>query len=320
MAACKRQKKMAQRQQQPIISSLLILGVATLIVVVNLASDLNSPTLFLLKAVSQPITVILLIALAAYTAYARMKLVALTAVLAALINAPFLLPNYSLSTASGSQQSNDKLIATTFSTLGRTKNIDDIIGFVKSRNPDLLCLQELSQVDRQVLYERLADHYAYRLENNNNQLTLSHFPLTLDDDVGHYLVGTLRHPKWGEIEVINAHMPRPYLNFGLSKSWQKLLRHLDSHSTTLLCGDLNITPNNSLYDSLRYRYSLNDSLKSGYGFTYPNAERRSAIFGPLIRIDYIFTRGMNANKTLTLNLSNLSDHRAVITQLRPDKP
>jgi hypothetical protein len=53
MAACKRQKKMAQRQQQPIISSLLILGVATLIVVVNLASNLNSPTLFLLKAVSQ---------------------------------------------------------------------------------------------------------------------------------------------------------------------------------------------------------------------------------------------------------------------------
>jgi len=74
--------------------------------------------------------------------------------------------------------------------------------------------------------------------------------------------------------------------------------------------------NNSLYDSLRYRYQLSDSLTSGYGFTYPNAQRRTAIFGPLVRIDYILTRGLVATETRTLDVSNLSDHRAVVTYLQ----
>lgn len=87
----------------------------------------------------------------------------------------------------------------------------------------------------------------------------------------------------------------------------------------MLCGDLNTTPNNSLYDIISDQHGFQDSLKKGYGFTFPNAQRRSALFGPLIKIDYIFTRGLRTKDSRTINTSNLSDHRAVMTQVYGDR-
>ena len=306
---------MAQGRQQPIIGGLLILGVAVLLVAAHFTSDIHSPALFIYKASLQPITFIVLMAILIYAALTRKKLITITTVLACLINTPFLLPKFAFSEPEKLKTSTTQLIVATFSTLTRTKNVSDIITFVKSENPDLLCIQELSQEHRQLLLKQLDGHYSHQIANNNNQMTLSHYPLRTDDDMGHILVSKLNHPEWGQIEVINTHMPRPYLNIGLAGSWENLLKRLDNESRTLLCGDLNITPNNSLYDVLLYRYNLSDSLSSGYGFTFPSAQRRSALLGPLIRIDYIFTRGMRASNTRTLNASGLSDHRAVITHI-----
>lgn len=311
---------MVQRQQQPIVRSLLIIGVAVLLVAAHFAPDIHSPALFVFKAVLQPISFIALTTLFIYAAYTRNKSITLVAAFACLINAPFLLPTITHTTSDITHARDNKLSVATFSTLTRTNTVNDIIKLVRSENPQLLCLQELSQSHRQYLLKQLGGHYAYHIENNNNQLTLSHYPLLPKEDLGHYLVSELDHPEWGKIEVINMHMPRPYLNAGLNGSWEKLLNQLNNQKKTLLCGDLNITPNNSLYDLLRYRYNFNDSLTSGYGFTYPNAQRRSALFGPLIRIDYIFTRGMSAHGTRTINASKLSDHRAIITNILLSKP
>ncbi|MFT6032313.1 MAG: endonuclease/exonuclease/phosphatase (EEP) superfamily protein YafD [Arenicella sp.] len=310
---------MAQRQQQPIASCLLIVGSALLLVSANFASDLHSPVLFIFKALLQPITALTLVAFFIYAVWIKKALVSIATLFATLINLFFLLPNFSLATAEVSLQSHTELTVATFSTMTRTKNITDIIALIDSKNPDLLCIQELSKNHREILFERLDGHYPYLVENNSNQLTLSRFPLAPKNNLGHHHSSILRHPKWGDINIINAHMPRPYLSIKLADSWKKLFKLLEGESTIILCGDLNITPNNSLYNLLRYQYGLSDSQTSGYGFTYPSNTRRSAIFGPLIRIDYILTRGMKSSKTKTFSASNLSDHRAVITHISLDQ-
>lgn len=305
---------MGQRQQQPIIGSLFIVGVSTILALSHFASDLHSPGLFLFKAALQAITVVTLLCFAAYCVWAKQKWLIAALSYAFIINLVFIVPNVRFTPPPPKESSNSLTVAT-FSTLTRTSNAADIIGFAVSEAPDLLCLQEVAQEDRELVVERLNELYPHKVQNTNNQLTLSRFPLKAINDAGYYHASLLNHPKIGQLRVINAHMHRPYLSDGVANSWQEFLSFIDNDSTTIVCGDLNITPNNSLYDLLIYRYNFNDSIVSGYGFTYPNAQRKSAILGPLIRIDYILSRYLIPLRTRTVNASNLSDHRAVISEL-----
>jgi len=242
---------------------------------------------------------------------------------ACLIQVPFLMPNIEPETGWNSPQGLPKgatpFSVATFSTLTRTQNITDILTFIKSENPDLLCLQEVSKTDQASLLAKLNGNYPYTATSNNNQVTLSRYKLERGDYSGHSQTNLLLHPEWGQINIINVHMPRPYLRDTLFASWKQLFKQLEAYPKTILCGDLNITPNNTLYDVLRYDYHLNDALTAGYGFTFPNAQRRSSLFGPLIRIDYILSRGLSAKNTRTINASELSDHRAVLTELTLNK-
>lgn len=304
---------MAQRQQQPLTSSVLIIGLSMILIVIHFASDLNSPTLFIIKAGIQIISLGALLSFLVFAIWKRKKLVVASVVFAWLINIPFLLPNTQLTRQANIASNGASLSAATFSTLTRTKNVDDIVSFAKLERPDVLCLQEVSAPDRALLLETLKELYPNSVQNNNNQITLSRYPLKEVDNHGDYQATLLVHPIWGQLSIINVHMPRPYRSKGVSNTWRKLLTLVDSDSPLLLCGDLNTTPNNSLYELLRYDYGLEDAHKSGYGFTFPNAQRKSALFGPLIRIDYLLTKGLSAKNTRTINASNLSDHKAVIS-------
>jgi len=308
-------KNMAQRPQQPIISSLLIAGLALLLVATHLAPDMRSPSLFLFKAGLQPITALILLASLLFCLWSRRKMTVISVVFACLINIPFLMPTLAQKTNFNVPTNAQPLSVATFSTLTRTQNTSDIVKFIKSEQPDLLCLQEVSQIDRALLLNKLAGYYQHHIESNNNQLTLSHYPLKLVDGSGYSQANVLNHPEWGDIHVINVHMPKPYLSNQLASDWKKLFKLIDLNAKTVLCGDFNITPNNSLYDVLNYDYGFIDSLDSGYGFTFPNSQRKLSLLGPFIRIDYIFTKQLHARNTRTVTASNLSDHRAVITEL-----
>ncbi len=292
------------------------MGFGALMCSMNFASDIQMPTLFLFKALLQPITFVgLVISILCATMF-RSKTMMAAVIVSLTINVPFLLPN--ISKSSEPQKTKDSvhsISVATFSTLTRTDNISDIADFITSENPDVFCLQEVSAQHRQRLLNNLNGHYAHSIENNNNQLTLSHYPIKVVKDEGQFIALQLIEDRLGAIEIVNAHMPRPYRSTGIDSVWSSLFEHLDIAKRTILCGDLNITPNNTLYDVLRFKHGLQDSILSGYGFTYPNAQRRSALFGPLIRIDYILTRGFTALETRTINASPLSDHRAVITHL-----
>lgn len=310
---------MAQRRNQPLVSAVVLVAIAMALAASNYASDLYSPWLFIFKALLQPITLVVLILITIFVGIRRYKSHLVAMLIAWLINVPFLLPVLFSEKVVSAQDESVAISAASFSTLTRTENVNDILQFIKADNPGILCLQEVSNQHRQQLTRELGGHYRYIIENNNNQITFSHFPIQAIDDQGHYQIGKITHPKLGTFEVINAHMPRPYLSAKMNTHWESLISRLAVPKRVILCGDLNITPNNSLYDLLRFKLDMRDSLTSGYGFTYPNAQRRSAIFGPLVRIDYILSRGFLGYNTRTVNVSALSDHRAVITQLIRDE-
>lgn len=306
---------MVKRQQQPIVGGLFIIGLSTIFALSHFASDLHSPLLFIFKAALQPITFATLFCFAVYTIWVKNKWIIAALCYAIIINLLFIAPNFQLKKNAPEKQINQSLTVATFSTLTRTNNTIDIIEFAISESPDLLCLQEVKQKDRELVIKQLNKLYPHNVQNANNQLTLSRFPLKATKDSGYYQASLLNHPKLGSLRILNAHMHRPYLSDGVAESWQDFLKYIDNDSAAIVCGDLNITPNNSFYDLLIHRYNFNDSIALGYGFTYPNAQRKTAIFGPLIRIDYILSRPLIALNTRTVNASDLSDHRAVISKL-----
>lgn len=308
---------MVKRQQQPLISIVLVISLSTLLATCHFASDLHSERLFLVKAALQPITLMTLSLLIVYAAFVKHKWLVYAVVYAIIVNVAFLLPNINMKTKSDA--ASNTIRVATFSTLTRTSNVLDIVNFAVSEAPDILCLQEVAANDRRELINRLSSDYPYYVQNNNNQIIFSHLSLTVVDDSGYYLASNVLHPKMGKLTLVNTHMPRPYLSEGVSSEWGAFLDFIDNDSNIIICGDLNITPNNSLYETLKYQYHLKDSLTQGYGFTYPNAQRRSALVGPLIRIDYILSRHLSSANTRTINASNLSDHRAVISDLTIEK-
>ena len=76
-----------------------------------------------------------------------------------------------------------------------------------------------------------------------------------------------------------------------------------------------MTPYNRSYSLITDELGLIDShiTGSGLGLTFPSGKRRVSALGPLMRLDYIFTRGFTPVKSITVEASDESDHLAVIT-------
>lgn len=307
---------MASRSQQPIITITVILMMSVLLLIMRAASDLHSPLLFLVKACLHYLASLTLIASVILALWRRSWLSSSTLILVFVMQVPFLLPVLGAKHKSlqNDLTSNSKhLSVATFSAMTRTKNTNDILTFIKNRQPEVFCIQEVPEPDREYLLEQLNGDYPYWKQNQNNQITLSKYPIHTLEDVGQYQAMMLEHPVIGDIQLVNVHMPRPYRTQNVSQTWQELLALIEGNNASILCGDFNITPDNTLYEVLTQHLKFSDALTHGYGFTYPNSQRRSAIFGPLIRIDYLFSRNLTASKTETLNISNLSDHRAILS-------
>lgn len=305
---------MASRQQQPIIASLIILGIPFLLVALRFASDLHTPLLFLLKAALWPMMLCALFIGLACALWKRTRLTSWCAVVAGLLLLPFLMPNINLAnnTTADHAQGTEINVAT-FSAMTRSHNSHDIQNFIKQHNPDILCLQEIASNDLSKLLTHLDGHYAYHQSSKGNLSVFSHYPLIAQQSDA-YQTLTISPPNHANITLFNVHMSRPYRQTqGLAWDWLALLEDIDQEDNTILCGDFNFTPNNTLYDMITGHYGYTDALNQGYGFTYPNANRRSAVLGPLIRIDYLFSSKLRPSNTQTIDVSRLSDHRAVLT-------
>lgn len=308
---------MAPRRKQPLISFTLMITVGVLLCSLHFTSDLHSPLLFLIKAGLPHITVVTTLLFCLFAAVRRHWLTYSAIGLVCILNIPLLLPAM---TANQELNNSNGFSIATFSAMTRTRNTADVISFLDTYKPDVMCIQELVKADRNEIVESSKVNYPFSKQNNSNQLTLSKYPLTTISDRGHYQTTGLRHPSFGNLKLVNVHLPRPYQDNNSHDVWKDLIDEIKEDTPTILCGDFNITPNNSLYDVLTYQMNFEDSLTTGYGFTFPNAQRRSALFGVWLRIDYIFSRYLRILETKTLNISDLSDHRAVLSYFSNEKP
>jgi vancomycin resistance protein VanJ len=126
----------------------------------------------------------------------------------------------------------------------------------------------------------------------------------------------LRAPDGRHLRVLNAHLvytsyygrrPSALVTAARERRGQaeRILEHLGaSNQPTLLCGDLNATPNSAALSVLRQR--LSDAWRergSGFGMT-------GGADWPLRRIDYLLVSGLDVGDIRVLDLT-LSDHRPI---------
>jgi endonuclease/exonuclease/phosphatase (EEP) superfamily protein YafD len=134
---------------------------------------------------------------------------------------------------------------------------------------------------------------------------------------------TVRAPDGGLLRVLDAHLvytgfygkrPSALVTSARERVAQaeRILEHLgDSDRATLLCGDLNASPNSMALSVLRGRLSDAWSLRGrGFGMT-------TSVRWPLRRIDYLMVSGIEVGDIRVLD-HPLSDHRAVITTFALD--
>jgi len=198
----------------------------------------------------------------------------------------------------------------TFSALTRTRNGQDIHRFLEQNDlPDVLCLQEVLHEDRVFLSE----FYSEYINHKEHALAIaSKWPITEEYTSGSMQVVNVQIDGV-DFLVVNVHMPRPYRSASIEKNWVELFETIAEPVNAILCGDFNITPFNSLYDQITGSMAYRDAheVGQGFGLTFPHKQRRIAFFGPQLRIDYLFTRGVIPLRSETLGLSDLSDHKAV---------
>ena len=304
---------MASRQQQSLIASAIIsIGMIALIWI-RLASDLNSPTLFIIKVSYLQLVIAFIIFTILITLWFRTKLVVAIGFISTIILSIIIMPP--LEDRVVPESTNSFSIAT-FSTLTRTNNNNDIVAFIEKHKPDLICLQEVSKTNVKELENKLSTHYQHHGRGGSNLSVFSRFPIEVKTDSGAYISTIVDIPRIGKTEVINSHMPRQYRSKKITDQWQGLVQTLGTRLTdqTIVCGDLNLTPYNTMYEIITNQLGYQDALSKGYGHTFPNAARKLAFLGPQIRIDYLLSYNLVSFNTRTLNASNSSDHRAVITE------
>jgi vancomycin resistance protein VanJ len=194
--------------------------------------------------------------------------------------------------------------------------------------PDVFCLQEARNYDT---YPHDAEWNAfeaalpgYRLLRFGEMAIGTRWPVVEEQRIRLHqelwrrplLDVTLQAPDGGLLRVLDAHLvytgfygKRPSALVMAARERvaqaERIIEHLGtSERATLLCGDLNASPNSAALSVLRRRLSDAWSQRGqGFGMT-------TSVRWPLRRIDYLMVSGIDIGDIQVLN-HPLSDHRAV---------
>ncbi len=242
----------------------------------------------------------------------------------------------------------ETLTVMTYNTLGYQHKVGPIIDLLRVESPDVVLIQELNTTLQAAIEQDLAAEYPYRILDPADTPTgmgvISKYPVRESGDslplswVGMPQVLTLDW-RGQEVRLINFHMwpvtflPHNYLSLNYRAREAQALYLADYARVTswetpvIAAGDANVT---HLSDAYRLITDvLTDAWKEGgYGFghTYPgeyvhegDPEGIGKWRGPrwLVRIDYIFySNQWEAVETRLANSNGVSDHRAVIAELK----
>jgi len=141
-----------------IIALVVVIGIFMLYL--KAQNDLHSSTLFLYKAIFFPLSLILLIKawLISFIllkkegrASGHRKWPIVVILLLTFLFSPHLLPNWKKSSQFTDIANQQGFSVATFSAMTRSRNAQDIHSFIKQYQPQVLCLQEVSVEDMEVL-------------------------------------------------------------------------------------------------------------------------------------------------------------------------
>jgi vancomycin resistance protein VanJ len=232
-------------------------------------------------------------------------------------------------------------------------DIPGLIAAIRAQNADVVALQELSRPMADAIEQELLDEYPYQVlmpaERDNGQGLLSRYPLHApqrDPDFPAQLMevdvdGTV-------IQVMNVHLHAPriktrrlellsntplrrlpllvdYDTSVRDEEWPALLEGIDAiQGDLIVMGDFNTGDCEQPYAAMAAR--LRDAHAEagwGFGFTFPRRSTYSEwhVPFPLVRIDYIWTKGaLQPISSQVVCENGSSDHCAVVAEVRLEQP
>jgi vancomycin resistance protein VanJ len=230
----------------------------------------------------------------------------------------------------------------TFNLWQSNERVADTIAAIRRQQADVVALQELSGPMALVIERDLADVYPYQYLTPGMSTAglgvISRYPL-IETVRGFRVPGQrVRIDINGElVTLVNVHLTAPrYLPRYAGNPWHipplsaynsatrdnqmdRLLAALDElDGPIVVVGDFNMGDREPRYAQLAA--TLRDAYREtawGFGFTFPN---NKTMFGipipfPLVRIDYVWTRGDLAPLTAWVDCNHGSDHCMVVADL-----
>jgi endonuclease/exonuclease/phosphatase (EEP) superfamily protein YafD len=224
----------------------------------------------------------------------------------------------------------------------------DLIAAIRAQQADIVAIQELTPELASAAKQQLFEQYPYQaLTPGDTDLglgVLSRYPIRLAEREQEYSAQRmLVHVDGQDITLINVHPRAPQvatrrlrqfrpvkvvLNYDTTLRGRELPRLLGTIDTIdgplIVVGDFNTSDREQPYAELAAR--LHDAFGEtgwGFGFTFPNDNElaRMRVPFPLVRIDYIWSRGgiLPAAARVICDFGG-SDHCAVTADLVLDMP
>ncbi len=231
----------------------------------------------------------------------------------------------------------------TFNQLFRNANTQDLLEAIHAQHADVVALQELVPPAAEAMERNLKNVYPYQILRPSNNVggvgLLSRYPLEaangVDVTAGQWAMLDVGGQK---ITVVNVHVHFSGISRIRSQRFGSL-SYFRMYDTTgrlsqanalrqaarkvsgrlIMMGDFNTGDREPGHAALAS--DLHDAFGEtgwGFGFTFPNDKRMGPITipVPLVRIDYIWTRGSIVPVSSYVDCDGGSDHCMVVADLR----
>ena len=236
-----------------------------------------------------------------------------------------------------------RLRVMTINQLYTNQRVADLIAAIRAQNADIVAIQELSEPVAEAAARQLRDAYPHQFltpgAEDYGLGILSRYPLRMSARTRGFVgLRTIVDVDGTAITLINVHLNAPQvrtrrlrqfrpvkvvLDYDTSRrarDFPILLREIDAvEGPLVVMGDFNTSDREPPYAELAAR--LHDAYREaawGFGFTFPDDQRiaRLAVPFPLVRIDYVWSRGGLAPASARVACdSGGSDHCAVVADL-----
>jgi vancomycin resistance protein VanJ len=195
----------------------------------------------------------------------------------------------------------------TYNILFANEDYDSIESIIRTADPDIIALQELTEAAHSALRERLSDAYPHRVETIRERFidgraTYSRYPISDSqaiDGVAREVISlyTAIDVNGTTVHVYNIHPSRPTLRDGFTseRRTRDIKRALDTvtpRANTILIGDFNTSDVTADYRHITAQYTdVHARVGLGFGTTFENYQRLNRTWLPdwrVVRLDYVF--------------------------------